>query len=122
MPGPANLGFSDVACPAAGVCFAVGTDDEGDAATAPVIERWNGRRWSLLHPRTVPSVRKDDVLMWSAASCPSRRTCVAAWSWFGPDGEQAVTERLRRGKWSFLGSPAPPASSRAMTRLPPAPR
>src|SRR5690348_17196918 len=74
-----NLESRDVSCPARRVCFAVALDDEGEDATSPVIERWNGRRWSMMKIRL--RARASDSFL-NTLSCATATACVA----LGVDG------------------------------------
>ena len=75
--GPLPFGSITVSCSAVNACTAIGTVWEPTSATAtyPVIERWDGTRWSLQHtPRSAPSSTLDGYF---GLSCPAARTCAA---------------------------------------------
>jgi hypothetical protein len=65
--------LAGVACPAAKTCFAGGEIFVG-VQTVPVLERWNGRTWSI-QKFTTPSGTTDGELL--AISCASANLCVA---------------------------------------------
>ena len=66
---PEVRGLSAVSCSSAGACTAVGTGP----SYAPLIERWNGRRWSLqkLSANSFPSEL-------TSVACAAATSCVAA--------------------------------------------
>jgi hypothetical protein len=51
-------GLLGVSCPAASACIAVGSYQSGDQ-TFPLIERWNGNRWTLQSVPAPPGVDVD---------------------------------------------------------------
>jgi len=68
-----NAQLDAVACPGAKLCFAVGQEvpfGAGDAPGVPLIERWNGSRWTLVDGPTAGSPL-------TSISCPSTRVCIA---------------------------------------------
>jgi hypothetical protein len=82
-PACAAEGESDalggVSCPSATVCIAVGTrditfveDDQFQEAQVPLIERWNGKAWSIDQVSTEGSL--------ASVSCKSASACIAVGS------------------------------------------
>jgi hypothetical protein len=72
--GATSAALYDVSCSSWSACTAVGEYSTGSAAAAPsspLVERYNGVRWT---PLQVPSARGGDLL---SVSCPSQRVCVA---------------------------------------------
>lgn len=68
-----NARLNAVACPSAKLCFAVGQAvpfGAGAAPGAPLIERWNGARWSLVSAPTAGAPL-------TSISCPTSRSCTA---------------------------------------------
>ena len=87
--------LSGVSCPGVRACLAVG-DENGK----PLLEWWNGARWSRQHIRGGgPALR--------SVACASRHECIAV----GVNAQLLVLERLGRhgwriaGRWAFPGSP-----------------
>jgi hypothetical protein len=108
-----NTRLNDVACPSAKVCFAVGQAvpfGAGSAPGVPLIERWNGSRWTLVHSPSGGSPL-------TSISCPTRRSCTAVGGFEHEVGTAAadhqqieypsVVERWNRRSWS-LGSVTTP--------------
>jgi len=75
-PSPAESVLGGVSCAAADACDAVGlTANAARSDTLPLIERWNGRTWSL--EAGAPLARGRHAGGLAAVSCVSRATCVA---------------------------------------------
>jgi hypothetical protein len=89
VPRPLDGGSPDdatlygVSCASASDCFAVGSDDD---AGRPLIERWNGSKWSI---RRAPNPSADGAEL-SAVSCPARAHCTAVGA-FTPDGSDCAS-------------------------------
>jgi hypothetical protein len=87
-----------VSCPSAESCFAVGNYEVVAGRTLPLIERWNGRRWTIQHVRL--HTARYGVL--SGVSCASPTACVAVGSSYprsgGPSG--LLVERWNGRRWS----------------------
>lgn len=111
-----NARLAAVSCPSATLCFAVGQAvpfGTGNAPGVPLIERWDGSRWTLVHGPTAPSPLR-------AISCPSTRACTAVGGFEhavgSPDAnnEQVeypnVVERWNGRSWT-LGSMSIPAGT-----------
>jgi hypothetical protein len=101
-PDPRGSSFddlSDVSCPSATFCVAVGTDGAGE-----LIERWNGRSWSAATPKS----RSSAIL--SGVSCPSARSCFAVGSNLTASGG-SVVERWNGATWSGSVTPVPRGAS-----------
>lgn len=67
--------LSGVACTSARACVSVGTvsnNNEGEKAESRVVERWNGRSWSLVE---TPELESNTSL--GEVSCSSARACTA---------------------------------------------
>jgi hypothetical protein len=73
----------------------------------PLVERWNGRHWSIQH---TPS-RSDTVGSYLASvSCASSRACIAVgqYSTSGPSGRSIIlVERWNGRRWSLQSAPLP---------------
>jgi len=111
-----NSTLAAVACPGVRLCFAVGRAvafGAGAAPGGPLIERWNGRRWSLGSPAGSGSPL-------TALSCTSVRACTAVGGFQHETGNptannQQVTypslvERWDGSTWR-VGSLATPAGA-----------
>ncbi|MGO9876618.1 MAG: hypothetical protein ACLPVY_22825 [Acidimicrobiia bacterium] len=100
--------LNSVSCPTSTSCFAVGsiqTISAHTSATTTMIERWNGRTWSIITSPNVPSTGLTDV------SCPSTTFCVAVGSVSptlnGPVQSQTLIEHWDGTRWSIVTSPNP---------------
>ena len=87
-----------LSCASASSCMAVGSIENGTVLTQPLIERWNGTRWSIIPS---PSVGTQDSL--SGVSCPSSVYCVAVGSYVDTStGHDApLIERWNGSLWSI---------------------
>lgn len=63
----------DVSCPSATSCTAVGSRHTGAHGVVPLIEHWNGRRWSIQSP-PVPGLGHAAL---NGVSCTAPRVCTA---------------------------------------------
>jgi hypothetical protein len=87
--------LTNVSCSSARACVAVGTYGFGLALSGssgtPLVEVWNGRRWSL---RPVPGAEQGSSL--SAVSCTPARVCIGVGAgWHSP-----IIERGAGAGWS----------------------
>jgi hypothetical protein len=88
-----------ISCTSSGRCIAIGSSVH--TLTEKLVERWNGRRWSLLH-----APNKGGNTQLSGVSCPSITVCVAVGD-FRTTADLSVTlaERLVRSRWSIDHTP-----------------
>jgi hypothetical protein len=92
-----------VSCVAPRMCFAVGARAKPGRA-GPVVERWDGKTWSVVAGPNAP----DGEL--AAVSCVSATTCFAAGNTFHPaDGSADTTLAVHWNgtTWSVMKSPNP---------------
>jgi hypothetical protein len=124
-PAPSGYRYTNsrleaVACPSSSLCFAVGQAvafGAGNAPGAPLIERWNGRRW-----RRAASLQASGPL--TSISCTSTRACTAVGGVENTVGTanannqhqvySSAIERWNGHSWSLQPFPAPPASLAAI--------
>ncbi|HTL83668.1 MAG TPA: hypothetical protein VL856_00685 [Acidimicrobiia bacterium] len=71
--GATNAGLSDVSCPSAANCYAVGSSGT-DTSSKTLVEHWDGLTWST-QATPNPSGSSDAGL--SGVSCPGPATCYA---------------------------------------------
>ena len=83
-----------VSCPTL-VCFAVGSVGSGTAR--PLIERWDGSKWTV-----VPSATVVGSSVLEAVSCSSPTKCFAV----GRSSNGSLTERWDGKTWKILAAPA----------------
>jgi hypothetical protein len=93
QPGSSSL-LDAVSCPSPRSCYAAGQyTPKGSSAWVPLIEHWNGTRWT----RQAAPVPPGTSYGWlSDVSCPTARFCVAA----GTDGAGELIERWNGRRWS----------------------
>jgi len=111
VPGPTLTtttvpAVDSVSCPTSTSCFAVGsiqTFSAHTSATTTLIERWNGRTWSIVTSPNVPSTGLADV------SCPTTTNCFAVGSIVptvkGTGHSHNLIERWNGTRWSIVASP-----------------
>jgi hypothetical protein len=96
-----------VSCTSASWCEAVGTvqkDSLGDSVA--VVEHWGGKRFALEHIAAPPGAERSQF-RFTAVSCATRGSCMAAGvTSLGTLGI-TLTERLRHGRWSLQRTPNP---------------
>ena len=90
-----SVGSLQVSCPSSSACFAAGNDNEANRGL-PLLERWNGRRWSI--QPTPPSARGADgySVLFSDISCTSANACTVV----GIKGYMPLVERWNGRTWS----------------------
>src|SRR5262249_53031553 len=95
--------LSAVSCPARQTCFAVGQAAFGNRdQRAMLAERWNGRRWSVMHLATPPG--GPGVL--AGISCTSARACTAVGATVTSGGPVTLAERWNGRRWHIQPTPA----------------
>lgn len=71
-PSPHTIGrdlLTGISCISRTDCWSVGVENAGTAHTLPLVERWNGARWSLVTSPAVPTPQLVSVDCPSASSC-----------------------------------------------------
>lgn len=93
-----NETLKSVSCVTATACTAVGGERAGNLER-PLIETWNGARWSAVRPLARPPAG-DGPSVLSGVSCPAPGSCVASGTTVG-QVRTLVYNRRRRGPWRF---------------------
>jgi hypothetical protein len=112
LPGPKPAtGFllSDVACPSAATCVAVGSTFLNDSGAAvPLTERWRDSRWSI-QPTPSPRAVPDAGLV--SVSCAAIDDCTAVGNSAplpGAASTPPLVERWDGSSWTIVSAPIPP--------------
>jgi hypothetical protein len=95
--------LSDVACPTASNCFAVGiSETKPSSHVRSLVERWNGTKWSLM---ASPSASTGNTWL-SGVVCTSSTSCIAVGN-SSPSGYggKPYAVQLAGGKWSAMTMP-----------------
>ena len=101
----ASSGSLSCASPIACTAFGFSRLSEGKSTPPnPVVERWNGKHWTIQPTPTVGHNGSFD-----AVSCPSVTTCILVGSYPVPGGSRPLTERWNGTRWSLLRSPRGPS-------------
>jgi hypothetical protein len=111
-PTPALAGASatllfGVSCPAVRSCVAVGSVTDHSGITVPLVERWDGSRWSIQPTPTRTVARRGRVSYLAAVSCSSTRACVAvghSGNSLGTTGTTLV-EQWEGRRWRLVRTP-----------------
>ena len=95
--------LNGVSCASRNACTAVG-DSGGESV--PLVEVWNGQRWSI---QKTPRLRNVDVTALRAVSCTSARSCVAVGFTENANeySQKALIERSQGARWSIMAAPNP---------------
>jgi hypothetical protein len=96
-PGGTLNGLLAVSCTSPSACIAVGTQ-ENPTSQAPLVERWNGKRWSI---QPTPNVFGGLF----GVSCASRTACTAVGA-KAPGPLRPLAERWTGKRWSIQPTPA----------------
>ena len=94
-----------VSCSGPALCTAVGVEvlSAQGPADQPLVERWNGTKWSLA---VTPPPGPGDSLL-SGVSCPAAKDCVAVGHVFVDGTSQALVESWNGSAWVIDPSPDP---------------
>ena len=121
-PNPAGARYATlfgISCSSPTNCFAVGIQiTPGATANTALIERWNGKTWSIVASPSLSSSATDSTYLYGV-SCPSATFCVAAGSLYVADKNGSVTafktvvEQWNGSKWSVVSTAPPPGSTGA---------
>jgi hypothetical protein len=94
LPTPnSSARLTAVSCPSLTACIAVGAAEFGSVSSWPLVERWNGKRWTY---RQFPGLNGG----LSAVSCPSARDCVAVGTATTDSAGHPVLLRWNGRTWS----------------------
>lgn len=95
--------FHGIDCTARGQCTAVGSLDDRGGNTLALVERWDGRRWSL---EPTPRPGADEGRALESISCTSQKACTAT----GSTGSGwPLVERWNGSRWAVQRTPKPAA-------------
>ena len=102
-----DTGLAAVSCVSVSVCTAVGgTYGPDSTPLRAVVERYNGRSWTV-QPAPSPS---RGVLV--AVSCVSTSACIAVGAvWTHPFRSRTLAERWNGRRWKVVSTPGPPGGS-----------
>lgn len=96
-PKNGRVSLNGVSCPSRRSCFAVGAIVGSKGRGVPLVERWNGSRWSI---QRTPGrrLRPNFSSELDAVSCTSVKACTAVGRTFG----KSLVERWSGSKWTLL--------------------
>lgn len=110
-PGPHGSSLQSVACVGDSNCTAVGSFKEKSGASLPLVEKWNGAKWTL---KTVPLPAGSIQGYLDSVACVSSVDCIAV----GYDETRAgrdlfLSERWNGSKWSVVPAQNPAGATSA---------
>lgn len=95
--------LSGVSCASENACIAVGASFKGRGeVSSTLVERWNGRRWSI---QATPPAKYGELY---GVSCPSQNACAAVGSY----SKGTLAESWNGSKWSIQTTPSTGSSGR----------
>jgi hypothetical protein len=102
LPGSRGAELDTMSCTSPSACTAVES-----ASGDPLVERWNGSRWSI------EKVSQPHGVILGGVACTSSRICQAVGTVNVRGYDNAVVERWNGSKWSVDHIPQPPPLSLA---------
>ena len=103
-PGSFGARLSSVSCTTHTNCVAVGEYTTAVAPSLPLVERWNGAKWSIVaSPKPLGSFRAS----LSSVSCTTSTSCVAVGYYTTSGDSITLVEHWNGAKWSIITSPSP---------------
>jgi hypothetical protein len=104
-PGSTFNSLNGVSCPQPNVCFAVGSSTSS-SGTTPLVELWNGTRWSIQPSPNVPNGTLGGI------SCSGLVACTAVGTVHDPSSgdSRPLAERWDPTGWHVQATPDPTGS------------
>ena len=102
--GPTGT-VTGISCPAASACTAVGTFVNVGGQTAPMIQRWNGTKWT---GSALPTLAGEKAYGLNAVSCPSTTACTAVGNYVSASGRQLTFSEVWSGATWVIQKPVNP--------------
>ena len=103
--------LSGVSCASANRCIAVGYFYARDHRYKPLIEGWDGNKWSIMTAANFPG---SNFTALSGVACPSANSCFAGRLLGDGPGLPDARGALERHRWSNMSSRTPPGSTLAV--------
>ena len=102
-----------VSCASRTACTAVGSVTDSAGTTVPLVERWNGARWSTQDTPKPSPATGGGVSYLAGVSCASTTVCVAIGHSGNSGGTAGVTlaERWNGTRWAIERTPDPVGAS-----------
>lgn len=111
-PNPAGATFArlnGVSCKTGNACTAVGGYTNRTGIDLSLVERWNGRKWSI---QPTPNPAGAAFTHLTGVSCATGKACTAVGDFtYGPPPELPLAERWNGQKWSIQSIPNPAGGS-----------
>ena len=99
---PPSSALNDVSCSSSHACMAAGSGGPGESAAerGPLVERWNGRQWTLAGFAAVVPTGGFGNSQFTHVSCPSRSLCVAVGTYFWTNGGDTTGSGDMVARWN----------------------
>jgi hypothetical protein len=106
-PGTRDNGLNGVSCASAAACMATGDAATTSAVGSPLIESWNGTRWSVVPS---PGLGGQGTFL-RGVSCVAAAACsIVGYHIPTAGGTNTLIESWNGTRWSVVPSPSPPRS------------
>ncbi|HEY3946436.1 MAG TPA: hypothetical protein VGL78_14510 [Solirubrobacteraceae bacterium] len=103
-PGGTYGDLYAVSCAGAKTCISVGDYEPSGTAVVALAERFNGKKWSVLHPLN-PAGASGSALR--GVSCISARACTAVGDYTNAGVDQTLVQRWNGKVWAIKRTPNP---------------
>ena len=98
---PAFGRLAGVACPSVTTCFAVGDYHSGFSGPRTLIEKWDGKAWTIMKSPNPPDATEISL---SGVSCASVTSCFAVGSAQGGVAAKTLLEQWNGTTWKIVGN------------------
>ena len=107
--GSTETSLGGVSCTSGRACTATGIYTTRTHTTVPLVERWNGTRWSVQRTPNPPGYTNIKLY---GVSCTSGRACTAVGAYGSGDFPSVpIAERWNGSSWSIQRTPTPAGST-----------
>lgn len=89
-----------MSCPTVSDCFAVGEHEPSQQTGRTLVERWNGKSWTVV---SSPSVASSLSKLY-AITCAAHNACAAVGSYLGTQGSATLAEMWSGTSWHVVPS------------------
>jgi hypothetical protein len=107
-PRGGSSSLSSVTCLETSSCFSVGEHRTSQQRSRTLIERWDGRSWTIVPS---PNVGGSSMSQLSGVACTGMTACVAIGSSVGAEGSATLAEGWDGGAWRIAPSANPLSGS-----------
>ncbi len=103
--GAKSSSLAEVSCISSEACTAVGHDINSSSIEVPLVERWNGKEWTVQEPKTLAGAKSSSL---AGVSCRSSEACTAVGHYVNSSSvEVPLAERWNGKEWAILTTATP---------------